>query len=93
MSGSNLLFWAIIFLVVAIIAGVFGFGGIAGTALVPARFSSGWRWRSAAVALLFGVAPDDSLRSCARIAAASSSAMKGFSRSGQSPSSRECPGA
>jgi uncharacterized membrane protein YtjA (UPF0391 family) len=29
---GNLLYWALIFLVVAIIAGVLGFGGVAGTA-------------------------------------------------------------
>jgi uncharacterized membrane protein YtjA (UPF0391 family) len=29
---GNLLYWALIFLIVAIIAGVLGFGGVAGTA-------------------------------------------------------------
>jgi uncharacterized membrane protein YtjA (UPF0391 family) len=34
---SNLLHWAIIFLVVALIAAVLGFGGIAGTAVGAAK--------------------------------------------------------
>jgi uncharacterized membrane protein YtjA (UPF0391 family) len=37
MNFSNLLHWAIIFLVVALIAAVFGFGGIAGTAVGAAK--------------------------------------------------------
>jgi uncharacterized membrane protein YtjA (UPF0391 family) len=34
---GNLLYWAIIFLVVAIVAAVFGFGGVAGTAVAGAK--------------------------------------------------------
>jgi uncharacterized membrane protein YtjA (UPF0391 family) len=30
---GNLLYWAVIFLIVAIVAGVLGFGGVAGTAV------------------------------------------------------------
>ncbi len=37
MNFSNLLHWAIVFLVVALIAGVLGFGGIAGTAVGAAK--------------------------------------------------------
>lgn len=37
MNFSNLLTWAIIFLVVAVIAGVLGFGGVAGTAMEGAK--------------------------------------------------------
>jgi uncharacterized membrane protein YtjA (UPF0391 family) len=37
MNVSNLLHWAIIFLVVALIAAVLGFGGIAGTAVGGAK--------------------------------------------------------
>ncbi len=34
---GNLLYWAIIFLIVAIVAAVFGFGGVAGTAVGAAQ--------------------------------------------------------
>ena len=34
---GNLLYWAIIFLVVAIVAGLLGFGGVAGTAVAGAQ--------------------------------------------------------
>lgn len=37
MNFSNLLHWAIVFLVVALIAAVLGFGGIAGTAMEGAK--------------------------------------------------------
>ena len=37
MNFGNLLHWALIFLVVAIIAAIFGFGGVAGTAMEGAR--------------------------------------------------------
>ena len=37
MNFSNLLHWAIIFLVVAIIAAILGFGGVAGTAMAGAK--------------------------------------------------------
>lgn len=37
MNFSNLLHWAIVFLVVALIAAVLGFGGIAGTAVGAAK--------------------------------------------------------
>lgn len=34
---GNLLYWAITFLVIGLIAAVFGFGGVAGTAMEGAR--------------------------------------------------------
>ena len=37
MNFSNLLHWAIIFLVVALVAAVLGFGGVAGTAVGAAK--------------------------------------------------------
>lgn len=37
MNFSNLLYWAIVFLVVALIAAVLGFGGVAGTAMEGAK--------------------------------------------------------
>jgi uncharacterized membrane protein YtjA (UPF0391 family) len=37
MNFSNLLHWAIIFLVVALIAALLGFGGVAGTAMQGAK--------------------------------------------------------
>jgi uncharacterized membrane protein YtjA (UPF0391 family) len=37
MNFGNLLHWALIFLIIAIIAGALGFGGLAGTAMEGAR--------------------------------------------------------
>lgn len=37
MNFSNLLHWAVIFLVVAVVAAVLGFGGVAGTAMEGAK--------------------------------------------------------
>jgi uncharacterized membrane protein YtjA (UPF0391 family) len=34
---GNLLYWAVVFLVVAIVAAVLGFGGVAGTAMAGAQ--------------------------------------------------------
>lgn len=34
---GNLLYWAVVFLVIAIVAALFGFGGVAGTALSGAQ--------------------------------------------------------
>jgi uncharacterized membrane protein YtjA (UPF0391 family) len=34
---GNLLYWAVVFLIVAIVAAVFGFGAVAGTAIVGAK--------------------------------------------------------
>ncbi len=37
MNFGNLLHWAIIFLIIALVAGVLGFGGVAGTAMQGAQ--------------------------------------------------------
>jgi uncharacterized membrane protein YtjA (UPF0391 family) len=37
MNFGNLLYWAVIFLIVALVAALFGFGGVAGTAVAGAR--------------------------------------------------------
>jgi len=37
MNFSNLLHWAIVFLVIAVIAALLGFGGVAGTAMEGAK--------------------------------------------------------
>jgi uncharacterized membrane protein YtjA (UPF0391 family) len=37
MNFGNLLHWALVFLVVALVAALFGFGGVAGTAMEGAR--------------------------------------------------------
>ena len=37
MNFSNLLHWAVIFLVVAVVAALLGFGGVAGTAMEGAK--------------------------------------------------------
>lgn len=34
---GNLLYWAVVFLIIAIVAAIFGFGGVAGTAVEGAR--------------------------------------------------------
>ncbi len=34
---GNLLYWAVVFLVVGLVAAIFGFGGVAGTAMEGAR--------------------------------------------------------
>lgn len=37
MNFSNLLHWAVVFLIVALVAAILGFGGIAGTAVGAAK--------------------------------------------------------
>ena len=37
MNFGNLLYWAVIFLVIALVAALFGFGGLAGTAVGAAQ--------------------------------------------------------
>jgi uncharacterized membrane protein YtjA (UPF0391 family) len=37
MNLRNLLYWAVVFLVIAVVAALFGFGGIAGTAMEGAK--------------------------------------------------------
>ncbi|MBO0733816.1 MAG: DUF1328 domain-containing protein [Methylocapsa sp.] len=34
---GSLLYWAVLFLIIAIIAAIFGFGGVAGTAIAGAK--------------------------------------------------------
>ena len=34
---GNLLYWAVVFLVIALVAALFGFGGVAGTAMAGAK--------------------------------------------------------
>jgi len=34
---GNLLYWAVVFLIVAVLAAIFGFGGVAGTAMAGAK--------------------------------------------------------
>jgi uncharacterized membrane protein YtjA (UPF0391 family) len=37
MNFSNLLHWAIVFLLIALVAGLLGFGGVAGSAMAGAK--------------------------------------------------------
>lgn len=37
MNFGNLMYWAVLFLVIAIVAALFGFGGVAGTAMSGAK--------------------------------------------------------
>ena len=53
MSLGNLLHWAIVFLVVAIVAALLGFGGVAGTAMEGARILFWVAIVLAAIAFLF----------------------------------------
>jgi uncharacterized membrane protein YtjA (UPF0391 family) len=34
---GNLLYWAVVFLIIALVAAAFGFGGVAGTAIAGAK--------------------------------------------------------
>lgn len=52
MNFSNLLHWAVIFFVVAIVAAVLGFGGIAGTAMGGAKMIF---WAAIIVAIVSAV--------------------------------------
>jgi len=56
MNVSNLLHWAIIFLVVAIVAALLGFGGVAGTAMAGAKIVFWVAIVLAIVSFLFGFA-------------------------------------
>ena len=51
---SNLLHWAVIFLVIALVAAVLGFGGVAGTAMAGAKILFWVAIIFALFALLFG---------------------------------------
>ena len=54
MKFGNLLHWAIIFLIVALVAGVLGFGGLAGTAMDGARLLFWVAIVLLVISLLFG---------------------------------------
>lgn len=54
MNFGNLLHWAIVFLVVALVAGLLGFGGLAGTAMEGARLLFWVAIVLLVVSLLFG---------------------------------------
>ncbi len=55
MNFSNLLHWAVIFLVVAIVAALLGFGGVAGTAMEGARILFWVALVLLVVSLVFGL--------------------------------------
>ena len=54
MNFGNLLHWAVIFLIVALVAGLLGFGGLAGTAMEGARLLFWVAIVLLVVSLLFG---------------------------------------
>ena len=54
MNFGNLLHWAIIFLVIALVAGLLGFGGLAGTAMEGARLLFWVAIVLVVVSLIFG---------------------------------------
>lgn len=54
MNFGNLLHWAIVFLVIALVAGLLGFGGLAGTAMEGARLLFWVAIVLLVVSLLFG---------------------------------------
>ncbi len=55
MNFSNLLHWAVIFLAVALVAGLLGFGGLAGTAMDGARLLFWVAIVLLVVSLIFGL--------------------------------------
>ena len=55
MNFGNLLHWAVIFLVVALVAAVLGFGGVAGTAMEGARLLFWVALVFLVVSLVFGL--------------------------------------
>ena len=55
MNFGNLLHWAIIFLIIALVAGVLGFGGLAGTAMSAAHLVFYVAIVLLVVSLLFGL--------------------------------------
>ncbi len=55
MNFGNLLHWAIIFLIVALVAGVLGFTGLAGTAMEGARLLFWVAIVLLVISLIFGV--------------------------------------
>ncbi len=55
MNFSNLLHWAVIFLIVAIVAALLGFGGVAGTAMAGAKIVFWVAIILAVLGFIFGV--------------------------------------
>lgn len=55
MNFGNLLHWAVIFLVVALVAALLGFGGVAGTAMEGARLLFWVALVLFLVSLVFGI--------------------------------------
>lgn len=53
MVPGNLLHWAVTFLIVALVAALFGFGGVAGTAMEGARILF---WIAIVLLIVFAVA-------------------------------------
>ncbi|MBX9738821.1 MAG: DUF1328 domain-containing protein [Beijerinckiaceae bacterium] len=56
MNFGNLLHWALVFLVVALVAALFGFGGLAGTAMEGAKILFWVALILLLVSLIFGFA-------------------------------------
>ena len=56
MNFGNLLHWALVFLVVSLVAALFGFGGVAGTAMEGARILFWVALVLLLVSLVFGLA-------------------------------------
>jgi uncharacterized membrane protein YtjA (UPF0391 family) len=56
MNFGSLLHWAVIFLVIALIAGLLGFGGLAGTAMEGARILFWVAIVLLIISLVFGLA-------------------------------------
>lgn len=57
MDFGNLLHWAVVFLIIALIAALFGFGGVAGTAIAGAKILFWVAIVVAILAFLFGLRP------------------------------------
>ena len=55
MNFGNLLHWAVVFLIVAIIAALLGFGGVAGTAMEGARLLFWVALVLLVISLVFGI--------------------------------------
>ena len=54
MNFGNLLYWAVVFLVIAVVAALFGFGGVAGTAMEGAKIIFWIAVVMFVISLLFG---------------------------------------
>ena len=55
MNFGNLLHWAVVFLVVALVAGLLGFGGVAGTAMEGAKILFWVALILLVISLIFGM--------------------------------------